>query len=240
MAFQGEPQGCLFHNPYRPAAQETSKFRLPGKSLPVQLSPIRVDIGTLGLYQDPQAGSSSPPGAESEDGGLHRRHADPCGDQGSNTKPGRRSGLSPRGHGVHQIINQKKLILGLTQSIDFLGLMIDTRSMIISLPAEKLKKNCAEVRMMAQGLSVLARDLARLLGKIDATACVLPVAPVLARDLARLLGRMNATACVLPVAPLFCCHLQRSLSQALNDSAQSYETQVALSPESREELTHTS
>ena len=57
-----------------------------------------------------------------------------------------------------------------------------------------------------------------------------------ARDLARLLGKMNATACVLPVAPLFCRHLQRSLSQALNDSAQSYETRVTLSTESREEL----
>ena len=110
------------------------------------------------------------------------------------------------------IINQKKSIMAPTQSLDFLGLMIDTRSMIISLPAEKLKKIRAEARKMAQSMSVLARDLARLLGK------------------------MNATSSVLPVAPLFCRHLQRNLSQALNDSAQSYETQVALSPESREEL----
>ena len=101
LACQGRPQGCLFHNPYRPAAQEISEVQLPGKSLPVQLSPIWADIGTLGLYQDPQAGSSSPPGAGCEDGGLHRRHADPCGDQGSSTKPGRSSSLPPRGHGVH-------------------------------------------------------------------------------------------------------------------------------------------
>ena len=59
---------------------------------------------------------------------------------------------------------------------------------------------------------------------------------VSARNLDRLLGKMNAVASVLPVASLFCCDLQRSLSQALNNSSQSYNTQVALSPESREEL----
>ena len=108
------------------------------------------------------------------------------------------------------IINQKKSIMSPTQSLDFLGLTINTISMVISLPAEKLKKIRAEARKMAQEVS--------------------------ARGLARLLGKMNATTPVLPVAPLFCRHLQRNLSQALNSSAQSYETQVSLSPESREEL----
>ena len=110
------------------------------------------------------------------------------------------------------IINQKKSITTPTQSLEFLGVTIDTRSMTISLPAGKLKKIRAEARKMALAVSVSARDLARLLGK------------------------MNATASVIPVAPLFCRHLQRSLSQALNDNAQSYDTQVTLSPESREEL----
>lgn len=39
---------------------------------------------------------------------------------------------------------------------------------------------------------------------------------VTARDLAHLLGKMNATTCIIPIAPLFCWHLQMCLSQALN------------------------
>ena len=84
--------------------------------------------------------------------------------------------------------------------------------MTLSLPPEKMKKICAEARKLAAAETVRARDLARLLGK------------------------MNATLCVIPVAPLFCRHLQMCLSQALNSNAQSYEALVPLSPESREEL----
>ena len=110
------------------------------------------------------------------------------------------------------VINQKKSITSPDHTIEFLGLTIDTISMVLSLPAEKMKKIRAEARRLAAAESVSARGLARLLGK------------------------MNATSCVIPVAPLFCRHLQMNLSQALNRNSQSYEMQVTLSQKSREEL----
>ena len=101
LACQSGPQGCILHHPNTSTSQGTPEVQLSERGIPVQLSPIRADVGTLGLYQDPQASNSPPPGVGSKDGGLHRRHPDPCGDQGSIEKPGRSSGLSPRVHRVH-------------------------------------------------------------------------------------------------------------------------------------------
>ena len=110
------------------------------------------------------------------------------------------------------IINWGKSVLEPDNTIEFLGLTINTKSMILSLPAGKLKKIRAEARKMGKQAAVSARELSRLLGK------------------------MNAAASVIPIAPLFCRNLQMNLTEALNASDQSYETQVRLSPESREEL----
>ena len=57
-----------------------------------------------------------------------------------------------------------------------------------------------------------------------------------ARVLARLLGKMNATACVVPPAPLFYRHLQMALSSALEENAQNYDSRVNLPTACREEL----
>ena len=99
-----------------------------------------------------------------------------------------------------------------TQSMGFLGFTVNTTSMELSLPPEKLKIR-AEAR--------------KLLG----------VEPIPAQSLARLVGKMNATTEVIPPAPLFFRHLQMDLSAALQAAEQDYETEVRLSPGSREELT---
>ena len=98
------------------------------------------------------------------------------------------------------------------QTLEFLGLIVDTLSMELRLPLNKLKKIRAESRKLAREQTTPARSLARLLGK------------------------MNATTPVIPPAPLFCRHLQMSLTRALEEGSQSYETLVTLSLEGREEL----
>ena len=57
-----------------------------------------------------------------------------------------------------------------------------------------------------------------------------------ARALARLLGKMNVTACMVPLAPLFYRHLQMALSDALERNAQNYDSQVTLLTPCQEEL----
>ena len=59
---------------------------------------------------------------------------------------------------------------------------------------------------------------------------------ITARDLSRLLDKMNAGTQVIPPAPLFYRHLQISLSQALDFSFQNYETNIILSQDCKEEL----
>ena len=84
--------------------------------------------------------------------------------------------------------------------------------MELRLPPQKMKKIRAEARKLAQSETTTARSLSRLLGK------------------------MNATNCVIPPAPLFCRHMQMKLTQVLSMSNQSYETPITLSEECKEEL----
>ena len=58
---------------------------------------------------------------------------------------------------------------------------------------------------------------------------------VTCRTLSRLIGKMNATK-VIPPAPLFYRSLQIDLASALREGNQDYETTLALSPDSKEEL----
>ena len=109
-------------------------------------------------------------------------------------------------------INNEKVILEPTQRLDFLGFTVDTNSMELRLPNEKLKNIRAEAR------------------KIRGAE------PVSGRTVARLIGKMNATTQVIPPAPLFYRHLQRDLSRALDESQQNYDTRLILSQDSREEL----
>ena len=109
-------------------------------------------------------------------------------------------------------INSAKTLLGPTQSLEFLGFSVNTTNMELSLPPEKMKKIRVEARKLQKEESLPARTLARLLGK------------------------MNATAQVIPPAPLFYHHLQRDLTQALWKSSQSYDTCLTLSQYSSDEL----
>ncbi|XP_065902413.1 uncharacterized protein [Dysidea avara] len=110
------------------------------------------------------------------------------------------------------IVNTKKSVLNPAQVIEFLGLSVDSVAMEIRLPPIKIKQIRAEARKLARQKSVSARMLAQLLGK------------------------MNATNCVLPPGPLFYRYLQMALTNTLEQSSQCYEAQVPLTQECLEEL----
>ena len=110
------------------------------------------------------------------------------------------------------IVNTKKSIFKPVQAIEFLGLTVSSRDMTLYLPGDKMKSIRADAR--------------RLLGMESVTA----------RDLARLIGKMNATTKVIPPAPLFYRQLQRDLARALERSSQAYSTSLCLSLESKGEL----
>ena len=59
---------------------------------------------------------------------------------------------------------------------------------------------------------------------------------VSARMLAQLLGKMNATNCILPPGPLFYRHLQMALTNTLERSSQRYEAQFPHTQDCLEKL----
>lgn len=109
------------------------------------------------------------------------------------------------------IINMTKSQLDPTQTLEFLGFLVNTRDMTLVLPQGKvtnIKNLCTQ--MMALKV-VTVRDVARLIGKL--TASIQAIFP----------------------APLHYRQLQSLKNQALQ-SGGTYDTQISLNPACREEL----
>jgi len=115
--------------------------------------------------------------------------------------------------GLGFVINMMKSVTSPTQQIEFLGMMVDSTSLQLSLPGEKLHHIRKEVNQNLQRPQVTARQLAQLIGKLHA-----------------------ASQAVLP-APLFYQSLQGDLQKALTLSNQDYNAALSLSPQAKEELT---
>ena len=81
-------------------------------------------------------------------------------------------------------INREKTVLEPTQCLEFLGFMVNTVSMELTLPPKKLKKIRAESRKMLREVEqVSAHALSRLIGKMNATNQVIPLALLFYRNL---------------------------------------------------------
>ena len=93
-------------------------------------------------------------------------------------------------------INTEKTVLQPTQTLEFLGVDVNTLSMEFSLPTGKLKNIRAESwKLLREGL-------------------------ISGRALSRLIGKMNAANKVIPLAPLFYRYLQMDLKEALRKADQ--------------------
>ena len=91
-------------------------------------------------------------------------------------------------------INKPKSILEPTQSIEFLGLSVNSVHQELNLPSGKVKKMRAETWHLLESNQITARKLSQLL------------------------GRLQAATRAVPLVPLFYCKLQRALRKALDDS----------------------
>ena len=109
------------------------------------------------------------------------------------------------------IVHPEKSIRQPTQEIEFLGMMVDSRTRELRLSGQKIKK-------LRQEAAMLIKD---------------QLTPPTAREVSRLLGKFNSVSKAIPPAPLFCRALQRDLTTALD---QCYETPCSLSSTAIEEL----
>lgn len=99
-----------------------------------------------------------------------------------------------------------------SQTIEFLGMVVDFVTMKLKVPGEKIKKIRQEARNLLSSTESSAREVSRVIGKI------------------------TAMSQGIPSAPLFYRCLQRDLSLSQERRQQSYETSCPLSPGVREEL----
>ena len=109
-------------------------------------------------------------------------------------------------------INREKSGLTPTRLIQYLGLVVDSTQMTISLPEDKLKGIVQSCNLASKRSKITIRDLARLIGKMTATMMA-----------------------VLP-APLCYRNLQHLKNQALLASPGNYEREVHLDLAAKEEL----
>ena len=218
LASEGGPKGCLFLCPDRSGSQEISVFQTGIENLPVHLPPIRPNFNTMGFYQDPQTDSSSRTRAGIPSCDLHRRYT-------ADGMAGSREMAQEQGSALVFLlqclgftVNPEKTVLQPTQTIELLGFDVNTLSMELSLPTEKLKKIRASPddsrKLPGEGLNRL----------------------IAGRSFSRLIGKINAANQVIPPAPLFYRRLQMDLTEALRKANQNYDTRLRLSEDRKEEL----
>ena len=111
------------------------------------------------------------------------------------------------------IVHPEKTITTPTQEIEFLGMVVDSRAMELRLSGQKLKK--------------IRREAAKIRDQS---------ARPTAREVSRLLGKLNSVSRAVPPGPLFCRMIQRDLARALDKGSQSYNAPCPLSPAAKEEL----
>ena len=111
------------------------------------------------------------------------------------------------------IVHPTKTVRDPSQRLEFLGMTVDSRSMELEVPWQKLKKLRAEATALSKA----------------------PTTPT-ARVVSRLLGKFNAVAQAIAPAPLYCRALQADLAKALHRGDQSYESHCPLSRQAREDL----
>jgi hypothetical protein len=109
-------------------------------------------------------------------------------------------------------INWEKGALVPTQVTQYLGLKVDSTQMTVALPEDKLK------------------------GIVQACSQACKRDRITIHDLARLIGRMTATAMAVLPAPLCYRNLQRLKNQALLTASGDYEAEVLLDQVAKEEL----
>jgi len=110
------------------------------------------------------------------------------------------------------MINWEKSQLNPTRKLEYLGFVIDSQNMELTLPQNKILKIIKQCTWLRAQETVSIRELAQTIGQLVAS-----------------------TEAILP-APLYYRHTQVLKIQALKSNAKNYAQEIRLSPEARDEL----
>ena len=172
---QGGPERCLFHGPNSPPTSQPAPLQVEGKDILFQLpslqfctaprvftkilKPCVEMLRSLGIrlviYMDDMLLMASSKQTLTEHVQLTMYLLENLG----------------------FIINSKKSILSPSQEIEFLGMLLNSITMEIKLPGEKIKKIRQEAHYLLAIKQPSAQQLSQLLGKLNATTPALQMAP---------------------------------------------------------------
>uniref|UniRef100_A0A1X7VA40 Uncharacterized protein n=1 Tax=Amphimedon queenslandica TaxID=400682 RepID=A0A1X7VA40_AMPQE len=94
-------------------------------------------LHSLGLYQDPEASTYPAQRAESETSGIYRQYTRLGRDEGEGRD---QEGLTYVLENLGFILHPEKKVTTRTQEINFLGMIVDTQTMELRLPGQKITK----------------------------------------------------------------------------------------------------
>ena len=89
-------------------------------------------------------------------------------------------------HNLGFVLNLKKSVLEPSQKTEFLGMVIDSMKMEISLPHKKLVKLMSQCKQLAESKEITIMDLTKLIGKMGSTAQAILPAQLQVQHLQRL------------------------------------------------------
>ena len=75
------------------------------------------------------------------------------------------------------IVNQEKSLMTPAQELEFLGLSVDSQSLQLKLPSEKIRQIRKEAAQLLKRESLSARQLSQFLGKLNAASEAMLDAP---------------------------------------------------------------
>ena len=175
------PGRCL---PFNASSSETSrlpKILLETKYIPVQIPPIRPGYCTKSFYKD----SAAPFSNDEKTGTRIIVYLDNIlvMAQTVETLKSHMQTLDRELQALGFKLNHKKCVWEAVQAIKLLGFLVNSKTMKIYLPEEKIQKVTKECRHTINKRSVTARHLAHLRGLLSSTAPALSVAFLHCRDL---------------------------------------------------------
>ena len=203
-------EGCLFHHPHPPGSPEISEVHGGRDLLSVHLPAIRPVLRPMDFHQGNETINDSAEVMGYQDNYLYRRHVDTGQLQGGgHTTPG--STCTPPGiPGLHHQSGEITPIPSPGNRIS------GTDCGLAGHPAQASGEKLRQIRKEATHL--------------------LTCQVVSAHQLSQFIGKLNATAQAIQVAPLFYRALQANLQEALAVGNQNYNQMLPLGTEAQEEL----
>ena len=163
LASQSRPEGRILCHPHRSDSQKVPQMSSSGENISVYVSTFRAVIGPVGIHQDTKTSTGPSLRDGHASGSLYRRHSDPW--QSKETALDHTEGIVYLLESLGFVINKDKSVLIPSQTIEFLGLTIDTINMELLLPPHKIKMIRAESRKLLREGTTSAHALAAYWGK---------------------------------------------------------------------------